>query len=117
VHPFAGPIIDDHEYRTQELERIRDIFQFGNTLDKKSLFVMGWEMPKFVILDASENRNQTTVVFTDFLTQDGIQPFIDNGYQIYFLPYISETSRELYGVDLQQIGAIPLNDSMILTKP
>lgn len=117
VHPFAGPIIDDHEYRTQELERIRDIFQFGNTLDKKSLFVMGWEMPKFVILDASENRNQTTVVFTDFLTQDGIQPFIDNGYQIYFLPYISETSRELYGVDLQQIGAIPLNDSMILTEP
>lgn len=117
MHPFAGPIIDDHQYRAQELDRFRDIFQFGSTLDNNSLFIVGWEMPKFVLLNDSENQNPNKIIFTDFFTQAEIQPFIDNGYQIYYLPYISDTSRDLYGVDLQQIGAIPLANQLMLIRP
>jgi hypothetical protein len=117
VHPFAGPIIQDHIYRSQEVQLYQNILRFNERLDRKSVFIVGWNMPKFTMLSIAEDQNEIKGVYAEFLTPADIQQYLNEGEPIYYLPELSDTSRELYGVDLQQIGAIPLNKSILLAEP
>jgi len=113
VYPFLGPVIEDQVRRSQEVKRFNSILQFGNTVQNKSLIIVGWNIPKFAVLGLSNNQNTDRVTYSDFLSGAEIQRFVSEGYEIYYLPEMAVIGRDVFGVDFHQIGAIPLDDSVL----
>jgi len=50
VHPFSRPIFSDHSIRVEEINRFQKIITFGNSLQGKSLIIVGWHISKFDVL-------------------------------------------------------------------
>jgi hypothetical protein len=55
--PFYGPLLYDHSFRAEELDRFERVISFGNELKDKSVIVVGWDLSKFAVLGFLENHN------------------------------------------------------------
>jgi hypothetical protein len=105
IAPFYGPILFDHSQRVYEMQRLEKIISFANKLDKNSVVVTGWHLPKFAELTY---KIESLVDYVWLLDEEHIQSYREDGFDIYFLPEMLKVNREVFDVDLQEFGGRPI---------
>jgi hypothetical protein len=106
--PFYGPLLFDHSFRLDEINRFEKVISFGNDLKEKSVILVGWNISKFAILGFTENHNHELVKYLDLLDEDQLHQYLDSGYKIYYLPEMLQVNKDVNGIDLNQYGGISI---------
>lgn len=105
VAPFSGPILSDHSLRASEMDRIQRIISRVNGLNARSVVVTGWNLPKFAVLAPAPFGPAEYVWLLD---ENQAENYRTNGIQILFLPEMLQTNEEVFGIDLRDFEAQPV---------
>ena len=105
IAPFYGPILFDHSQRVYDMQRLEKVISLANVLNKKSVVVTGWNLPKFAVLTYEKVGS---IDYVWLLDEEHIQGYQEDGFDIYFLPEMLEVNREVFGIDLQEFGGRPI---------
>lgn len=111
VDPLNGPIFNDHSKRKKMLEQIDKVFTEANKLTRKSVIVTGEVYPLLINTFPTVIKNgklwdhfSENVRCEYSLNKEQLQFYVDNGYDIYFLPGEDLVTKLLYGYELSQYG-------------
>jgi hypothetical protein len=87
------------------MQRLEKVISIANKLNKKSVVVTGWNLPKFAVLTY---EILASIDYVWLLDEEHIQGYQEDGFDIYFLPEMLEVNREVFGIDLQEFGGRPI---------
>jgi hypothetical protein len=109
--PVKGPVLIEHSKRLNQIEYKDKILAFGGQLKRKSVAVIGEAYPFIIVTVPAKVVNgkvidyiQGEVIYEYSLDTAQLNYYMQNGYDIYYLPGEEIISLQLYGVDLKSYG-------------
>lgn len=105
IDPLYGPVISDYRQRVNGMAYAERVVAATKQLDIKSVVVVGAWLPKIQII--SGNRAPVDFIYL-VESEDILHQYRLDGIQIYYLPGQLEYNQNLYGINLQEFGAVQL---------
>ncbi|MCI0715530.1 MAG: hypothetical protein L0Y77_04310, partial [Chlorobi bacterium] len=109
--PINGPILTEHSKRINQLEFRDKILAEGSRLKRKSVVVIGEAYPFIIVTLPAKvvggkviDYVQGNVIYEYSSDSTKLNYYMQNGYDIYYLPGEEAISLQLYGVDLKSYG-------------
>jgi hypothetical protein len=109
--PLRGAILTEHSKRLNQIEFKDKILEAGSRLKQKSVVVIGEAYPFIIVTLPAEvdegmviDYIQGDVIYEYSLDTTQLNYYLQNGYDIYYLPGEEAISLDLYGVDLKSHG-------------
>lgn len=104
---LEGPILRDHSTRLERNAFIRDVLTWGENKSENSVVVAGAYLP--LIEGGLSTRQHGKVVYLYLLNEDQAHDYSRKGFLLYYLPNQREFNFRVYGFDLVDFGATPVD--------
>lgn len=103
--PLSGPVISHASRREKAMQFTSKVLHNIDTIHRKSLIIAGRWYTQIMV-----ERTDTalhTIQFIDHIKQKDLLKFIEDGYEIFYLPYQDHFNTLMYDFDPKSFGAIP----------
>jgi hypothetical protein len=101
-----GPIFSEYAARKADMELTRQVISRANELQKKSLIVAGWWLPRIKASLPTQSPDVVDYVYS--LDASELRQRISQGFNVFYLPGIREYNHRMLWLDLAKFGATPL---------
>ena len=101
-----GPIFSDYWRRVERMVFTERVISRGNFLGEKTVIVAGWLYPEIRVAMPSDPSEG--VEYVELLNESQLKNYINQDYQVYFLPGQRNHNFNVCGIDLKEFGALPL---------
>lgn len=106
---LKGPVLSEHSKRLKQLEYVNRIIFESGLLANKSVVAVGEAFPLIDVTLVQNHRDSVivngNVMYEYALDRTKLNYYLENRYDIYYLPGEEVISLSLYGVDLKSAGA------------
>lgn len=103
--PLKGPVISYQSRRKKAMQFTSQVLHSLDTIHKKTLIISGRWYTQMAV-----ERNDTalhTIQFVDHINEKNLLTYIEDGFEIYYLPHQDRTNFVIYDFDVKSFGALP----------
>ena len=104
---WRGTILRDHAVRIERLKFLNKVVISAARLDDRSIIVSGSWVPQLSVILQDNPEEMAKYVY--LLNEAELRGYLDDGYNIWYLPGQLQLNRDILSVDLASYGAQPLH--------
>jgi hypothetical protein len=107
---FRGAVCTDAEARQATMTFADSVISEAKYISDTSIILCGWwstkVMYRYAMLPEQEKNRKIT--WGHYLNKDELINYVQNRYNIFYLPMQDSIEKKLYGIDIKYFGAVPL---------
>jgi len=103
--PLKGPVISYQSRRNNAMKFTESVLHNLDTIHMKTLIISGRWYTQMAVLRSDTSLN--TIQFIDHINEKKLLKYIEDGYEIYYLPHQDQTNFLINDFDVKTFGAMP----------
>ncbi|MBK5285109.1 MAG: hypothetical protein JJE25_06870 [Bacteroidia bacterium] len=107
---FRGPVRMDYEGRKATVAFADSVIHESQFISDTSVIICGWWSSKILYRYAQlpESEKNKKLTWGHYLDKNELIDYVQNRYNIFYLPMQDSLEKKLYGLDIKYFGAVPL---------
>ncbi len=103
-----GPVVEDHLVRESQQRQTRAIIDAVARLPGRATIVCGWVLPRITLALGGDAQGPHQYIYL-VENLDDYQHYLDDGWQLYFLPGVDLYESQAHQLELAELGARQLD--------
>lgn len=100
-----GPIVSYESRREKAMQFTSQVLHNLDTIHRKTLIISGRWYTQMMVERTDTSFH--TIQFIDHINQKNLLTYIEEGFDIYYLPYQDHFNKLIYDFELNEFGALP----------
>lgn len=104
--PLSGPVFLDYSKREQKIRYTNEVINKVKEIDFKTVIISGWWYNEIMVTTFGQIQNDN-VIFASYIDEDRIKKYINEGYEITYLPEQNIYNDQMFKMNFTNIVAKP----------
>jgi len=107
---LRGPVATDLAGRKSTVAFADSVLHEAQFISDTSVIICGWWSSKILYLNSQlpESEKNKILTWGHYLDKNELINYVQNRYNIFYLPMQDSLEKKLYGLDIKYFGAVPL---------
>jgi hypothetical protein len=103
---LSGPVFSDYSKRKQKIRYTDEVINKTSSLDKRTVVISGWWYNEIIVTMIGSQANPL-VVFEPYIPENKMKEYLENGYEITYLPEQDLYNNLMYKMEQTGLLARP----------